>query len=269
MSHYLGHRELQLDVNENGYTIVRRGVPARGISEGESTAIALLYFLKSLNDHSFNINTGLVVLDDPVSSLDANAMHHAIGYIRSRTAVAGQLLVLTHNFTFFKEVRNWFKNLQRSDNEKVRFYMLNCSTKDGIRQSAIGNLDPLLERYESDYHFLFAQVYRAVKFEGESLEANYGLPNMARRLLESFLAFRQPQVRSLWDAMRNVKYDEAKKEGIYQFLNAYSHHHEIGESQHDVTILGEAKSIFKDLLELMEKCDPEHYNAMADLANTK
>ncbi len=42
-------------------------------SEGERTAIAFLYFLKSLQDKSFDLANGIVVIDDPVSSLDANA----------------------------------------------------------------------------------------------------------------------------------------------------------------------------------------------------
>jgi wobble nucleotide-excising tRNase len=67
---YLGHDELKLEVNKTGYSIHRRGVPAQSLSEGERTAIALLYFLKSLEDKSVGgLSKAVVVLDDPVSSL--------------------------------------------------------------------------------------------------------------------------------------------------------------------------------------------------------
>jgi wobble nucleotide-excising tRNase len=90
---YLGHGELQLAVKDTGYTITRNGEPAEMLSEGETTAIALLYFLKSLDGRDFALTDGVVVLDDPVSSLDANAMHLAFSLMRDRTADAGQLFV--------------------------------------------------------------------------------------------------------------------------------------------------------------------------------
>ena len=62
---YVGHRELQLEVRDNGYTVTRNGIAASQLSEGEITAIALLYLLKSLTDHRFDFPNGAVVLDDP------------------------------------------------------------------------------------------------------------------------------------------------------------------------------------------------------------
>ncbi|MBN1880788.1 MAG: AAA family ATPase [Deltaproteobacteria bacterium] len=73
---YLGHTELHLKINETGYTIMRHDEPAKDISEGEMTAIALLYFLKSLKDKRFNLEESIVVLDDPVSSLDTNSLYY-------------------------------------------------------------------------------------------------------------------------------------------------------------------------------------------------
>ena len=60
---YLGHGELQLEVKKTGYEITRNGDPAQSLSEGEITAIALLYFLKSLDDRRFDVSKGVVVLD--------------------------------------------------------------------------------------------------------------------------------------------------------------------------------------------------------------
>ncbi|MCY3566990.1 MAG: AAA family ATPase, partial [Chloroflexi bacterium] len=119
---YLGPGQLQVDVREQGYILVRDGVPANDPSEGEMTAIALLYFLRSLDSSDFAVERGVVVLDDPVSSLDANALYAAAGYIRRRTEHAGQLIILTHNFTLFREMRNWFRHLkgQRSTDPAKR-----------------------------------------------------------------------------------------------------------------------------------------------------
>ena len=271
---YLGHSELCLEIKNTGYTITRNGVPALALSEGEITAIALLYFLKSLRDRRFDLANGVVVIDDPVSSLDANALYLAFGFIRERTKDAGQLFILTHNFTFFRQVRNWFHHLKGQNKKDVgqrpaRFYILECVHNSNLRSSSIRPLDPLLEQFESEYHYLFARIYRAaVAPTPLGLDENYVLPNMARRVLEAFLAFRQPgNSGELWQKMRNANYDEAKKIRIIRLLHTHSHGDAIGEPEHDPSLLGEAGSVLKDLLEFIRSQDAGHYDAMVQLVS--
>jgi len=269
---YLGHGELRLEVRETGYTITRGGVPAQALSEGEITATALLYFLKSLQDKSFDLARGIVVLDDPVSSLDANALYLAFGFIQERTKDAGQMFILTHNFSFFRQVRNWFHHLKGQNKRDInqrpaRFFMLDCSRDENGRYAAIRWLEPLLERYDSEYHYLFARVYRASTETGPTgLEKNYVFPNIARRILEAFLAFRQPQAsRELWQKVQAVPFDEAKKLRILRFLHTHSHSSGMGEPEHDLSVLAEGPAVLKDLLELIESEDAAHYSAMVQL----
>jgi wobble nucleotide-excising tRNase len=269
---YLGHDELRLEIKDTGYAITRNGEPAHSLSEGETTAIALLYFLKSLQDRRFGLTKGVVVLDDPVSSLDANALYLAFGFIRQRTQESAQLLILTHNFTFFRLVRNWFHHLKGQKKSDVRqrparFYMLDFIRDEDHRSSIIRPLDPLLEEYESEYHYLFAYIYREAGASSyTTLEQSYILPNMARRLLEAFLAFRQPQVSGeLWQKLKDVTFDEAKKIRIIRFLQTYSHGDTIGEPEHDPSLLGEARPVLENLLELIKNQDPGHFAAMAKL----
>ena len=270
---YLGHGELCLEIKETGYAITRSHMPAKSLSEGERTAIALLYFLKSLQDKQFEPATGSVVLDDPVSSLDANALFLAFGFIRERTKDVGQLFVLTHNFSFFRQVRNWFHHLNGRKKKDVsqrpaRFFMLDSGMEDNARSSDIRWLDPLLEQYESEYQYLFARVYRAsTESSSPGLELNYVLPNVARRMLEAFLAFRQPQISGeLWRKLQGIEFDEAKKLRILRFLHTHSHSIALGEPEHDLTALSEAPAVLKDLLEMIESLDGEHYSAMVGLS---
>lgn len=271
---YLGHDQLQVAVRDHGYAIVRGGEPAQDPSEGERTAIALLYFLGSLEDKDFDLDRGVVVLDDPVSSLDANALYLAFGFIRSRASRAGQLFVLTHNFTFFREVRNWFwyRNGRKWDPPEKRLarsYMLQSAGMGVTRHSRIMMLDPLLRDYESDYHYLFSRVYSAAKNPQGDLEANYELPNICRRLLEGFLAFKYPSVGSerFWEKMDRVEFDEVKKAQIYRFVNAYSHHNAINAPEHDLSQLSETRSVLTHVLELIEWLDGEHYRGLVELAD--
>ena len=269
---YLGHNELCLEIKETGYTITRGGVPAKSLSEGERTAIALLYFLKSLQDRRFEREDGVVVLDDPVSSLDANALFLAFGFVRERTKDAGQLFILTHNFSFFRQVRNWFHHLRGQNKKDVsqrpaRFFMLDSLLEGDTRSSVIRWLDPLLEQFESEYQYLFARVQRASTGSVEQrLEQNYALPNIARRMLEAFLAFRLPQTSGdLWRKLKVVPFDEAKKLRILRFLHTHSHSIAVGEPEHDLAALAEAPAVLRDLLEMMKSLDDAHCSAMVQL----
>lgn len=271
---YLGHSELQLEVKDTGYTIERNGKPARSLSEGEMTAIALLYFLKTLKDRRFEMDQGLVVLDDPVSSLDANALFMAFGFIRRCVDEASQILILTHNFAMFRQVRNWFHHLPGQNKKDVtkrpaRFYMLDCSLTDQGRRSCIAPLDPLLEQFESEYHYLFARVYRRAQANAAGgLEANYIFPNMARRLLETFLAFRRPQhAGELRQKLQGIDFDETTKLRILRFLHTHSHADAIVDPEHDPSALGEAHAVLTDLLALIQHEDAAHYDAMVALVD--
>jgi wobble nucleotide-excising tRNase len=272
LRNYLGHGELSLEVKETGYIITRNAIPAQRLSEGETTAIALLYFLKSLEDRRFDLSTAVVVLDDPVSSLDANALYLAFGFIRERTQRAAELFILTHNFRLFRQVRNWFHHLPKQGKKDIsqrpaRFYMLDCEMKGGVRYSRIAGLDPLLEQFESEYHYLFARIHRAVgETKALPLEDSYTLPNIARRLVEMFLAFRRPDVSGeLWEKFKTLSFDEAKKFRILRFLHTHSHSDAIEEPEHDPSALAEARPVLSDLLDLIKSEDIAHFSAMEKL----
>lgn len=272
---YLGRDELQFVVEQNGYRIMRGGHPATHLSDGERTAIAFLYFLKSLQGTDFDLKTGIVVIDDPVSSLDANSLFSAFGFMKQRTAEAGQLFVLTHNFAFFRQVRNWYYNLpgQRKTNPDLhpaRFYMLATEFTKGRRAASLQPLDPFLHQYESEYHYLFKRVHEeAHKPAAQGLETYYAIPNIARRLLESFLAFRVPdKPGELFQKLEAVPYDAAKKTRILRFLHTYSHFDQVAEPDHDPSVLSETPAILQEVLALINECDPDHFKCMTDMVHS-
>lgn len=269
---YLNRNELAFIAHDNGYSITRGGLPATHLSEGERTSIAFLYFLKSLQDTNFDIANGIVVIDDPVSSLDENALYSAFGFMRERTKGAGQLFVLTHNFAFFRMVRNWFCNLPKQQKKTAQFYMLLSSGAVGQRTATLHPLDPLLREYESEYHYLFKRVFDEAKRQdgiGE-LAASYSMPNVARRVLEAFLAFRVPgKARELYQQFEQVDFEPAKKARILRFVHTHSHFKEVAEPEHDLSVLAETRPVLQDVLALIEKADPEHYRHMLALIGTQ
>lgn len=270
---YLGRDELRFDVKETGYALTRGGQFVSNLSEGERTAIAFLYFLKSLQDKTFDLVNGIVVIDDPVSSLDANALFYAFAYMKERTKQCGQLIILTHNFSFFRLVKNWFHYLpgQRKTNVDLRpgrfFFLRPCKHVDGSRTAQLSPLDRLLEEHESEYQYLFKRVYDEAHRAGvDSLEHHYGLPNIARRLVESFLAFRFPDASGdLSPRLERVEFDSSKKTRILRLLNTYSHAGAVGEPEHDLSLLAEVQPVLQDVLEMMKVVDPDHYEGLIKL----
>lgn len=192
--------------------------------------------------------------------------------MKHRTATAGQLFVLTHNFAFFRLVRNWYYNIpgqKKKDlnQQPARFYMLATEFVGGERTASLDVLDPFLHQYESEYHYLFKRVYEeANKTAGVGLEAYYAMPNIARRLLEAFLAFRVPDKSGeLFQKLECVDYDAAKKTRILRFLHTYSHSDQLTEPDHDSSVLSETPAILQEVLELIRTCDVQHYQRMEQL----
>ncbi|MGB4107405.1 MAG: AAA family ATPase [Alphaproteobacteria bacterium] len=269
---YLGHSELEFTTGatNTGYNIMRGAEPARALSEGEKTAIALLHFLKTLEDRSFDIKNGIVVIDDPVCSLDDTALFYAFSFIKERTKSAKQLFILTHNFSFFRQVKNWFTHVNRRKKKigkEASFYQTVCSIESSGRVSRLQKLDPLLLDYESEYQYLFSLTYKAsLSTSGGGLEQYYHMPNVARRLLEAFLAFRLPGAHDgLNEKLESLTFDTAKKTRIIRFLHVNSHDDHVSEPEHDTSILSETPQILADVMELIESEDKKHYDEMMKL----
>lgn len=257
---YLGHGDLKLAHHGKGYTITRGAAEARDLSEGEKTAFALLYFLKSLEDHRSKLEEIIVVIDDPVSSLDASAMFTAFGFIKERTEKAKQIIVLTHDFSFFNLVKGWFMRAPDNKNQS-RYYSLVSLMNDGGKNNTITELDRLLKDFASEYQYLFHLVKKGATAQGEELSKLYGLPNVGRRLLEHFIAFKFPggiETEKLIHRMEKLGLDSKTLALLNRFLNIHSHGDAIASAEHDLNLLAESPKVMQAILEVMRKEDNEH-----------
>ena len=270
---YLGRDELRFEIKDTGYSLTRAGKPVSHLSEGERTAIAFLYFLKSLQDRNFDLANGVVVIDDPVSSLDANALFSAFGYMKERTKACGQLFVLTHNFGFFRQVKNWFHFVNRKNKKEpnaplARFFMLKTvDDQQNGRSAHVCAIDPLLQEYESEYQYLFKCVWESSRgSNGDiSLRDHYSMPNVARRLLEAFLAFRYPEHRgdgALYASLEQATFDDSRKTRVLRFVHTYSHAGRIQDVEEEPWGLAETSAVLTDILDLIQHEDPNHYGGM-------
>lgn len=256
---YLGHSELTLIHHGKGYSITRGSEEARDLSEGEKTAFALLYFLKSLEDHRDKLEETIVVIDDPVSSLDASALFTAFGFIKERTEKAKQIIVLTHDFAFFNLVKGWFRLFDKQN--QSRYYSLISLMNDGGKSNAITVMDRLIKDFASEYQYLFCLVKKGATSQGKELSELYGLPNVGRRLLEHFIAFKFPggiETEKLFDRMKKLELDSSTLAVLNRFLNIYSHGDDIASAGHDLNLLAETPKIMQAILKVMSTEDKEH-----------
>ncbi|CAB1277438.1 conserved protein of unknown function [Candidatus Nitrosacidococcus tergens] len=187
---FLGRNEITFEVApEGGYVIKRNGIIAKNLSEGEKTAIAFVYFVVHLKDQNFDVTNGIIVVDDPISSLDSNSLHQAFAFLQNAVKGAKQVFIFTHNFNFLRLILNWLK--YKPNKKHSRYYMIkNQNEVANGRTAFVSKLDKALIDHESEYHYLFKVLYT---FESDdSIASVYHIPNIARKVLDTFLMFRVP-----------------------------------------------------------------------------
>lgn len=108
--------QLAVSSDEHSYSLIRDdGTPVnKSLSEGERNFVTFLYFyalLKGSQDNSGNTPEQIVVIDDPVSSMDSEVLfivstliHELYEGICNNSSNIKQLVVLSHNLYFYKEV---------------------------------------------------------------------------------------------------------------------------------------------------------------------
>lgn len=189
----LGRSDIRVEpVEGNRYAIYRHGEPALHLSEGECTALALLYFVRSLNTGGRSRRNQIIVIDDPVSSLDENFTIGASSLLwselvqpsvcscgapldcscgQSPTRDCGQVFLMTHNFELFRIWSNQLDRLQpRIMKQGRRFKILELQAQSKRAEVGVARRVPtwrdwgsdqsrdhkaLRTRLRSEYHYLF------------------------------------------------------------------------------------------------------------------
>lgn len=253
---FLGRSDLEFEPDEFGYRIIRNGKVAKRLSEGEKTAITFIYFIVHLSDQDFDINEGIVVIDDPVSSLDSNSLYQAFSFLKGSVKMEKQIFIFTHNFDFLKLLLNWFHRIPKREGKN--YYMLLCTiNQNGDRSASIAPLDKELLENKNEYTFLFKQLFN-FRSDG-TIAGSYHVPNIARKLLESFLDFYYPGSESMYKKMEKVDFDENKKTAILKFSNDLSHPTGKG---FDPALVPETQNNVKFLLEMIEAVSPIHFSSL-------
>jgi wobble nucleotide-excising tRNase len=133
--------------------------------------------------------------------------------------------------------------------------------KDDRKCVTISAMDRLLKDFASEYQYLFSLVKKGSEAEGKEFAELYGLPNVGRRLLEHFIAFRFPGGRGkeeLIEKMKKLGLDSKTLAVLNRFLNVHSHGDGVAAEEHDLNLLAESPKVMQIILEVMRKEDPNH-----------
>ncbi|WP_052192053.1 AAA family ATPase [Pseudomonas parafulva] len=279
LHNFLGRSDLCLRFNPQllGYEINRGSEQrhAKDLSEGEKTAIAFVYFITKLSEGDNDIAKLIITVDDPISSFDSNHLFHAYSYLRHHCTPALQLFILTHNFNFFKLVRDWLEgnNINRKNRRPSRpansfFYIVEANTGNP-RKSTLRDAPKSLHAYSSEYHYIFGRLYTYKEQAQIDRDEAFLTANLARKILEAFFSFKFPlhkgDMATLFQQGLSgcTLTTSQTKEKIYRFINKYSHNAliEIGEDSPE-NLVGESHNIIADIFTWMKEVDCTHYEQM-------
>jgi len=261
---------LQIADDKKGYQIIRDGELASNLCEGEKTAIAFAHFMTKLGEDGFDLKSGIVVIDDPVSSFDSMRIHHCFAVLKREIKDCEQVFILTHSFEFFDLIKQWFK---KRDGKRYRdkkdsdcgYYMIKTNIDAaGNRIASIAELDEALKKYDSEYQYLFAELNRFVAGDPAQRDM-YIIGNMARRFLEAYLRFKLPSEGDVSSKLESLEIPEHivsphQKTQIYHLVNQRSHAEPFQVSYHQD--LEECKAAVAALLKIIEHSDKKHFDAL-------
>jgi len=280
-----GKDHLSVVVTDDGksYACRRGDQPGTHLSDGERTTLSLLYFLRKLEDERVpggDPTRRIVVIDDPSSSLDREALFATHQWLIDTLNGFGQYIILTHDFSllrlFIKSHKTaWGKSMKRiADGDadetrfpKVSFMEMYAATVDGERKTKVGKLPRLLLNNTSEYAYLFSMVMAGIA-DSEDHERLFLLPNAARRVLEVFASYKAPHRTDFLQALGIlVQAQEGEPfRDVYDFCNRFSH----GEGSESVDVL-DARAIHGQIrrcMEFLRAVDGQHFERMCTATNT-
>lgn len=268
-----GFNNFHLEMTDDGknYKIVRNdGTEVEDtLSEGERNFVTFLYFFFLLKGKSVNSDLQIgedvvVVIDDPVSSMDNNILFVVATLIRSlfgeiidkKNSRIKQLFVLTHNIYFYHELTN-LRGIKQSK-KHVSYYIVR--KLNGNSNVYYYPDNPV----KTSYQILWEQVKICQKNiqKGNYSEVDFiGVPNTLRRIIEYY--FKILGALSNEALINNISGDQRLyARSLIMYLNSNSHGNfdETIDIIPDLNTVKQLLSTFRSMFEVTGNIS--HYNMM-------
>jgi wobble nucleotide-excising tRNase len=259
---YFGKNDLSVAVStEKRFQIVRSSVVAKNLSEGEKTAIAFAYFITRVQDGRHPLADTLIVIDDPISSLDANHLFNTYALIKTQLIGCRQLFLSTHSFEFFNLIREWATDEEKNTNKPQvdwKKWGVFLAKRLDNGEATLQEIPKELLKFKSEYHYLFSMLYHFDKAGAGNFDQLLSLPNAVRRFMEAFGGIMIPLSTGLKGKMDRIFPDEVVRERVWKFINHYSHNTTITRSL-SIPDLSECKAVVQACLKAIRDWDGDYF----------
>ena len=258
---YYGFTNFEIvPASEEGYYKIQRedGTIAEStLSEGEITFITFLYYLQHAKGGTSEDNVNeerILVIDDPISSLDSNVLFvvstlikEILKDVKLDKGNIKQVILLTHNVYFHKEVS--FEGLYRKG-EKPLFWILR-------RNHKTSSIQPYFEQnpIQSSYDLLWRDIKEWGNNSGTTVQ------NTMRRILENFFSILGSKRDDILIGKFEIQEEREICRSLLSWINEGSHTlpDDLYIEAPDGTIMKYLK-VFKDIFKHTENIG--HYNMM-------
>lgn len=249
---------------EEGFYQIQRedgSIAETTLSEGEITFITFLYYLQltkgGISEDEVN-NERVLVIDDPISSLDSNVLFvvatlikDIIKNIKSEIGNVRQLILLTHNVYFHKEVS--FIDGRTKTCNKTNFWILRKNDKvTGLQSFEMNN--PI----QSSYELLWQEL------KSDEVKSTLTIQNIMRRIIENYFKL----LGKYGDDDLILKFETKEEQEICRSLISW-----INDGSHSINddlyvelqdrTIDVYKKVFKDIFILTKH--EGHYNMMMNI----
>lgn len=246
---------------EDGFYQIQREdgtIAETTLSEGEITFITFLYYLQLAKGGLFANEVNyerVLVIDDPISSLDSNILFvvstlikDIIKDIKNDVGTIKQLILLTHNVYFHKEVS--FIDGRKKKCNKTRFWILRKNDKFTSLQSF--KMDNPIQ---SSYELLWQEL------KSDKVTSALTIQNIMRRIIQNYFKLLGKYRDDDLILKFNTKEEQEVCRSLFSWINDGSHsiNDDLYIELQDRTI-ETYKKVFKDIFVLTNH--EEHYKMM-------
>ena len=196
-------------------------------------------------------------------------MNYASALLLNRLAKVGQLFVFTHNQPCMNEFKKAWKGWARVEPGKpptARLLFIDVAVPEGTaaRTATLVELPKQLREFDSEYHYLFQKVLEFEKAGVGHSDYAFMMPNVLRRVLEVFLAFKVPRSGNVSDKLKTIEdrhegIDPDRLRALERLSQVESHSDNLDDliAQSSMTV-EESKDATLALIHLFEKVDANH-----------
>lgn len=256
------------------FKIMRDGVEANNLSEGECSLIAFCYFMAKIEDELNNNSKLIIYIDDPISSLDSNHIFFMFSLIDSVIAKPKkyyQLFISTHNLDFLRYLKRitvpFIENSRKKD---IAHFLIESEKKQSNKRSILNKMPDHIKNYSTEFNYLFGQIYLACKDEKgdkrmrleNTYNQFYNLPNNLRKFLECYLFFKYPNNEDPLDNLDKF-FNGHVPSLINRIVNEHSHLTHIDRALKPMDI-DEIEECAKAVIKRIEEIDSEQFQALVD-----